>query len=51
MKLRIRRATAQALCAALLVSVVSPVLARQHPRRPKLVVLLVVDQMRADYVD
>lgn len=51
MKLRIRRATAQALCAALLVSAASPAQARQQPRRPKLVVLLVVDQMRADYVD
>ncbi len=51
MTLRIRRATARALCTALLFPLVSPGQAQKGPARPKLVVLLVVDQMRADYVD
>src|SRR4051812_29269767 len=42
----------RALCALLLVSVAQPTRASAAPAAPpKLVVLLVVDQMRADYID
>ncbi len=52
MKWRIKPAAALALCALLLWATNSPAQTRrERPRRPKLVVLLVVDQMRADYVE
>ena len=51
MKLRIKRLTVWALCAGLLFPLASPAQTQKAPPRPKLVVLLVVDQMRADYVD
>ncbi len=51
MKLRIRRATAGLLCAVLLFPQVLAAQAKKEASRPKLVVVLVVDQMRADYVD
>ena len=46
-----RSAPAWTLCAALLFPQVSAAQTPKEPARPKLVVLLVVDQMRADYVD
>ena len=51
MKLQIRRAIACALGAVLLSAPISAAQAQKEASRPKLVVLLVVDQMRADYVD
>ncbi len=51
MKSWIRSAPAWTLCAALLFPQVSAAQTPKEPARPKLVVLLVVDQMRADYVD
>ena len=51
MKLRIKRLTVWAVCAGLLFPLASAAQTPKVPPRPKLVVLLVVDQMRADYVD
>lgn len=48
---RVRNCALVAVCAALLVSSAALAQGRREDARPKLVVLLVVDQMRADYVE
>ena len=48
---RVKNCAAMALTAALLFSPLTLAQGRRENARPKLVVLLVVDQMRADYVD
>jgi len=51
MRFGANRVTAWGVCAALLFSIAFAAQTRPEDPRPKLVVVLVVDQMRADYVD
>lgn len=51
MRLTNRRAVAWGVCATLWLSTVAPAQTPEEYRGPKLVVMLVVDQMRADYVE
>jgi len=48
---RLRRAAASLLCAVLLLTVTLNSQSPQEAPRPRLVVVLVIDQFRADYLD